>query len=204
MSPSNQPVLSYFDIPGRAELTRLVLTYGKIAFDDKRYSFDAYFGQKSNLDLPFGQFPTMKIDGKSYGQSMAIARYAAKLAGLYPEDALAALETDAVVDTILEVFNAVIDVVYFEKDQATRDAKWLKLNQEIMPAKLSAIEKRVAGPYVTGATVTYADLYLLDLVENIFLANAAHIQFNATDYPKLEAILQALRQSPQLESYLSK
>ena len=75
MSPvSNQPVLSYFDITGRAELTRLVLTYGNIAFDDKRYSFDAYFAQKSSLDLPFGQFPTMNIGGKTYGQSMAIAR----------------------------------------------------------------------------------------------------------------------------------
>ena len=204
MSASNQPVLSYFDIPGRAELTRLVLSYGKIDFEDKRYSFATYFEQKNQLDLPFGQLPTLNINGKTYGQSLAIARYAAKLAGLYPQDPLVALETDALVDTILEVFNAVIDVVFIEKDEQRRSEKWLKINTELMPAKLSAIEKRVVGPYFTGNQVTFADIYLLDLVQNILLAHADHIKFDLSEYPKLEVIVDALRQSPQLQSYLSK
>lgn len=33
--------------------------------------------------LPLGQLPVLQVDGTIYAQSMAIARYAAKLAGLY-------------------------------------------------------------------------------------------------------------------------
>ena len=53
MSPSSLH-LSYFAIPGRAELTRLLLAYGNVDFRDTQYTFEEYATAKSTLNLPFG------------------------------------------------------------------------------------------------------------------------------------------------------
>lgn len=50
--------------------------------------------------MPFGQVPILEIDGKVINQSMAIARYAAKLVKLAGKDDMQALEIDSVVDTV--------------------------------------------------------------------------------------------------------
>ena len=47
------------------------------------------------------------INGQVYPQSTAIARYAAKLSGLYPSDAAEALEADSVIDSINDVITQI-------------------------------------------------------------------------------------------------
>ncbi|KDO28181.1 hypothetical protein SPRG_22185 [Saprolegnia parasitica CBS 223.65] len=171
--------LTYFSIPGRAELIRLVLAYGHVAFDDIRLSFPEYFEKKSSLDLPFGQ-----------------------LAGLYPVDALLALEADAVVDAILELVNVVVDAVFKTKDETLRATKFEAINGEIFPRMLQQLEARVAGPYFTGAQITFADVYLLDFFLNTLSNDSVTIRL--AEYPKLQAIVDRTRALPQLQTYLSK
>ncbi|EQC40811.1 hypothetical protein SDRG_01879 [Saprolegnia diclina VS20] len=195
--------LTYFAIPGRAELIRLVLAYGHVAFDDIRLSFPEYFEKKGSLDLPFGQVPTLRVNDKvTYAQSLAIARYAAKLAGLYPADALMALEADAVVDAILELVNVVVDAVFKTKDETLRATKFEAINSEVFPRMLQQLEARVAGPYFTGAQITFADVYLLDFFLNTLANDSVTVSLAA--YPKLQAIVDRTRALPQLQAYLSK
>ncbi|OQR81854.1 glutathione S-transferase, partial [Achlya hypogyna] len=179
--------LTYFGIPGRAEFIRLLLAYGKVDFKDTRYAFPDYFANKSSLDLPFGQVPTLRVNNTTYGQSLAIARYAAKLTGLYPADPLAALEADAVVDALVELFNAVVDAVYKTPDAAQQQAKFDTINHETFPRMLRQLEARVVGPFFTGNDVTFADVYLLDFFHNT-LSNDK-ITVAGTDFPKLQAIV---------------
>ncbi|EFX60430.1 hypothetical protein DAPPUDRAFT_277532 [Daphnia pulex] len=196
--------LTYFNMAGRGELTRLVLTYGNVEFQDTRLSFETYAAQKSKMNLPFGQLPTLQVNDTTYAQSIAIARYAAKLAGLYPEAPLAALEADAIVDTVTEIHNAVIDVLFYEKDEGVRATKWQKLSDESVPRTLANFEKRVQGNFFTGDAVTFADIALLNLVHNVLTPNAQHIKLDFHAYPKLHAIVTALRESSPLASYLNK
>ncbi|OQS03732.1 hypothetical protein THRCLA_21083 [Thraustotheca clavata] len=53
-----------------------------------------------------GLIPALQANNHTYGQSLATARYAAKLAGLYPIDSLIALKADSIVDVITELYNA--------------------------------------------------------------------------------------------------
>ncbi|KDO28182.1 hypothetical protein SPRG_06230 [Saprolegnia parasitica CBS 223.65] len=53
---------------------------------------------------------------------------------------------------------------------------------------LQQLEARVAGPYFTGAQITFADVVTIRLAE----------------YPKLQAIVDRTRALPQLQTYLSK
>ncbi|KAF0717265.1 hypothetical protein As57867_002386, partial [Aphanomyces stellatus] len=104
--------LVYFDVPWRAEPIRYILAYGKIAFTDVRIPLQDFGKKDPSFDLPFGQFPTFTVNGTTYAQTNAIARYAAKLAGLYPSNPLEALEADMIVDATVELKFAMIDALH--------------------------------------------------------------------------------------------
>jgi glutathione S-transferase len=87
--------LLYFPLPGRAEVTRLVLTYGGIPFTDQHVTEKDWPDLKGKL--PFGQVPVLEVDGKQLAQSAAIERYVAKLAGLHPTDPWQAAKVDEAV-----------------------------------------------------------------------------------------------------------
>merc|ERR1711973_977006 len=53
MSPTTKITLTYFDAPGRAEITRLIFAYAGREFEDKRIDFATF--QKMKPELPFGQ-----------------------------------------------------------------------------------------------------------------------------------------------------
>ncbi|GMF34169.1 unnamed protein product [Phytophthora lilii] len=58
--------LIYFHLPVRAELSRLVLTYAKIPFDDVRLTFPEWGQLKPNT--PLGEMPLLEVDGTTYCQ----------------------------------------------------------------------------------------------------------------------------------------
>jgi glutathione S-transferase len=202
-SPS-VPVLTYFPLPGRAEITRLLFAYGQVDFQDIRVSPDEYGATKSSLNLPFGQLPKLEVEGKTYGQSLSIARFAAKRVGLYPQDDLEALEADSIVDTISELYNATIAVVFGKSDDDdAKQVKFAALSNDVIPRTLANLEKRVTGPYFTGDHVTYADVYLLAGVDSSFSSFPGQLQIHLDNYPKLNAIVSSLRASDQLHAYYS-
>lgn len=92
----------YFQgILGRAEATRICLTIGGVNYKDTNVDFATYGGTIKNKEgaSPWNSLPFIKFnDGSFLGQSRAIARYAAKRAGLYPEDAAQACKVDSIMD----------------------------------------------------------------------------------------------------------
>jgi glutathione S-transferase len=74
-----------------------------IDFKDTRVAFKDWPALKPTM--PLGSMPILKIDGADHCQSMALARYAAKKAGYYPEDPLEALIVDEVMDTCNEIMS---------------------------------------------------------------------------------------------------
>jgi len=91
--------LTYFDTHGgRGEPARLALHIGGIAFEDKRFAFSEFAEVRKST--PFGQVPTLHVDGVLVTQSDAITRYAGKLAGLYPTDPYQALLCDEVLGVL--------------------------------------------------------------------------------------------------------
>lgn len=57
--------------------------------------------------VPGGRVPVLMVDDKSILQSLTIARYAARQAGLVPQDNLEAALCDEVVDTVSEILSEV-------------------------------------------------------------------------------------------------
>ena len=76
----------YFDIYGRGEILRFILSHNKIHYEDIRYDFSSWIELKNTGKFLFGQLPAVEIDGKIYEQSYDVARYLTMLFNQYPLD----------------------------------------------------------------------------------------------------------------------
>lgn len=91
-------VLHYFNIRGRAEISRLIMVAGKIPFEDSRVQDRVSEWPTKKQDAPIGQLPYLEIDQLKLPQSLTIARYLAREADLAGKTNIEQAQADAVVD----------------------------------------------------------------------------------------------------------
>merc|ERR1719431_1574516 len=130
--------LTYFDARGRAELSRLILSYAGVEFNDERLKGDTFGVVKSFL--PYGQLPVLQYKGETICQSISIARFLAAEFGLGGKDNLESAQADEIVDAISDLQNAMIKV-YFAKDEAAIEI----VREKTWPAGQANLEKVLAA-----------------------------------------------------------
>ena len=101
MTSSPNLEILYFDGAGRAETIRIALFAGGVDFTDTRFSGKEWPAIKPTT--PLGSVPVLKVDGVAHCQSVALARYAGKLGGFYPEDPVQALIVDEAIESLNEL-----------------------------------------------------------------------------------------------------
>ena len=107
--------LIYFNFPfWRAEISRISLFYGNIPFEDVRISSDDFAHVKATGTLPDGTviptkaLPCLSVDGVSFCQTGAIARFCGKLSGLYPNgNNVNCALIDQVIDICTDITNCI-------------------------------------------------------------------------------------------------
>ncbi|KAK7080393.1 hypothetical protein SK128_024239, partial [Halocaridina rubra] len=109
--------LIYSNAKGTAELIWWVFTLGGITFTDERITMEEGPREKIRLtcftsaEIPHGKVQVLMVDEEPLVQSLAIARFAAKEAGVVPEDNLEAAMCDALVETVNERMKELYDYV---------------------------------------------------------------------------------------------
>eukprot|EP00543_Licmophora_paradoxa_P004442 CAMPEP_0202444104 /NCGR_PEP_ID=MMETSP1360-20130828/3247_1 /ASSEMBLY_ACC=CAM_ASM_000848 /TAXON_ID=515479 /ORGANISM="Licmophora paradoxa, Strain CCMP2313" /LENGTH=180 /DNA_ID=CAMNT_0049059999 /DNA_START=120 /DNA_END=662 /DNA_ORIENTATION=+ len=146
----------YFALPGRAEAVRVMLHAAGIDFTDTTFGFKEWPTIKPTT--PLGSVPVLKIDGKEYTQSMAMARFAAKKAGFYPEDPLEALKVDEAIDIVAELLSKVPKCE--DKDEMKKLRE--EFQKETMTKYAIFLENRVqmSGGNSIASSPSVADLIL--------------------------------------------
>jgi glutathione S-transferase len=150
--------LTYFDLSGgRAEPIRIALHAAGIDFDDRRIAFPDFL--ELQKELPFGCVPVLHVDGEPVTQSNAIARYAGKLAGLYPEDARQALYCDEAMDAIEDINHYLGPTFGLQGDvlKAAREQVVERRLSVFLPG-LARLLARGGGSYFADHRLTVADL----------------------------------------------
>merc|ERR1712137_1437380 len=144
----------------------------------------------------------MDLDGKRYHQSMALLRYAGKRAGLYSEDPLVALTTDQVLDTLQDLVNTIATSIV-EKDAETKLAMRKKLEAETIPKAYGVLENILGdNQFLTGESLSVADLFLLVSCRNIRSGNLDHVSPSALDgAPKVLALVDRLEEDPKIKEF---
>jgi glutathione S-transferase len=165
--------LYYFDIYGRAESIRFLLSHAKVEYENVLINGEKLAEMKASGVLEFGQVPMFEADGKHYCQSWAILRFLGRKYGYYPEDPETAWKIDSTIDAVEDYFNGYFKY-NFEKDEERKKVakeNWLKM----LPIWVSAIEKRITengGKYVAGDKLTIADFALASAGFNMLLNEA--------------------------------
>lgn len=156
--------VAYFPFPGaRGEAIRIAMYAAKVDFENKGVPFPEYGKLKSETkDCAWKNgLPVLSVDGTAYTQSIAQLRYAGKLAKLYPEDPVAALRVDEVMDICQDALTKC-------PQDSDKDVKKAKREEYSAPnGKLTALMSLLAqraeankGGYIAGPDLTIADLCL--------------------------------------------
>ncbi|TMW63431.1 hypothetical protein Poli38472_002372 [Pythium oligandrum] len=201
MSP--QIKVTYFDTAGRTEFIRLAFAAGDVAFEDERVTFADFPALKPTL--PLGQLPLLTVDGKVYLQSMAIARYAGRLGGLYPSDPLEALQIDTIIECLSEILDAVVDLRWNAPDPLIKAEKIKTLQGGKIPKVFGVVDSAIKGKFLLGDYLCLADLFLYSL-HAYFLSSAAfgEIYPSVSAFPKIAAVVENVKANPQVAAYLAK
>jgi len=189
-----KPILTYFGGRGRGELTRLAFAEGNIEYEDRRV--DDHSSLKSEGTLPFGQLPILQHNGVTLAQSNSIARYAARLGGLYGKDALEGGKIDMVVDGMIDVGSAI--------SSAKTDEEKEKLKKETLPAWFGHFEKllksNAPNKVFVGDQVTLADLAVFRITDDVLAQNSEALN----SFPNLKSHHDLVAQRPRIAAWLKK
>ena len=198
--------LTYFDIHGgRAEPVRLALHIGAIAFEDHRFTFAQFAEVRKST--PFGQVPTLTVDGVQVTQCDSILRYAGKLAGLYPLDAFQALLCDEVM-YVVEEASVKLGPTFRMTGDIQRQARAELVNGS-MPVYLGWLQSQLlahGGEYFADNRLTVADLKVFADVSALKSGRLDHVPANLVDKvaPALIAHMKRIAQNPAVAQYYAK
>ncbi len=202
----SQLKLTYFNFHGgRGEPTRLALHMGGVAFEDHRFGFADF--PEIRKSAPLGQVPVLEVDGVRVTQSDAITRYAGKLAGLYPTDALQALLCDEVMQAV-EDANVHVGASFGLTGDALKEAR-TNLVEGPLPKYLGWLQTQLqahGGRYFADQRLTIADLKVFVFLRGLMSGQLDHVPTDlvARHAPALAAFVQRIAETPAIAQYYAK
>jgi glutathione S-transferase len=195
--------LSYFDVDGgRAEPIRIALHIGGVSFEDHRLSFQE-FGE-TREKLRFTCVPVLEIDGQPVTQSNALARYAGRLAGLYPEDPMQALYCDEAMGAVEDVTFHLGSTMRLQGEELlTARTKLVEGWLPIYLRGLAALLERGGGEYFADGRLTIADLKVSGLTNWLSHGALDHIPADLVQRlaPGLVAHAERIAREPGVAAY---
>ena len=198
--------LTYFDIHGgRGEPARLAMHIGGIAFEDYRFTFPEFAEVRKST--PFGQVPTLQVDGVQVTQCDSINRYVGKLAGLYPTDAYQALLCDEVM-YVVEEASVKLGPTFRMTGDEQKEARLALVNGSI-PMYLAWLQTQLlahGGEYFADKRLTVADLKVFVDVRGLNSGRLDHVPTDLVEKvaPALNAHMQRIAQLPAVLEYYAK
>nr|XP_023025843.1 glutathione S-transferase-like [Leptinotarsa decemlineata] len=190
----------YFDFTGRAEPIRMILSYGKLDFEDVRVSREEF--QKLKPTLPLGQLPVLEFQGHMIPQSTAICRFLANKANLSGKDEFENLKIDVAVDTIEDLKKKVSEWAY-EKNEEKKKALEETTLKEHVPFFLKKLEIHAEknGGYLALNRISWADIIFLCAYETLGNMLKKDILI---DYPNLTKVKQNILEVPSIKEWIKK
>ncbi|CAN5282402.1 hypothetical protein BH11PSE11_BH11PSE11_07570 [soil metagenome] len=198
--------LTYFDFHGgRAEPARLAMHIGGIAFEDHRFNFPEFADIRKST--PFGQVPTMHVDGVQVTQCDAITRYVGKLAGLYPADPYQALLCDEVM-YVVEEATVKLGPTFRMTGDEQKEARLALVNGS-MPVYLGWLQAQLkahGGEYFADNRLTVADLKVFVDVRGLNSGRLDHVPTDLVEKvaPALNAHMKRIAELPAVVAYYAK
>jgi glutathione S-transferase len=191
------PILTYFDVRGRAEVIRLILEETGTPYRERRVQMEEWPALKPTL--PFGQLPTYEEDGAVILHSHAIYRHLARVHNLYGKTEHDRVRCDMVEETFVDAQNNV-GGFYWRPDFAEkRDEYEATALPDLLGRLQRLFEQNNNGTgFWVGDDLTYVDFcawHLLDYVRPFS-------QKTLDRFEKLNAFKRRIETRPRIAAYL--
>jgi glutathione S-transferase len=189
-------------IQGRGEFVRLALEEAGVAYVDVAREAGGMARMLAAMDgpdhPPFAP-PFLKVDGLTIGQTANILLYLGQHHGLAPSDEAGGLWVHQLQLTIATS-------LYYEDQRPEAKRRTADFIETRIPKFLDYFEGILARPepkdYLLGATLTYADLSLFQLIEGLRYAFPATMARIDAGYPLLGALRDRVAARPNIAAYL--
>ena len=192
----------------RAEVVRLALFMGDVPFEDVRDQKRADLMAAGKLT--FGAVPVLEADGKILSQTSAMAVYAAKLAGIHPEDAWDAAKVDECISGCTDVTVTVGKTFGMKDDEKASARAALIAPDGRLTLHLGGLEKICAEnggcSYAVGSTMTVADISIWRLVGWLSsgIIDGIPVDYVSSTFPHLAALVAAVDAHPKVGEWKPK
>lgn len=196
------PVITYFDVRGRAEVIRLILEEKGIAYREKRVTLEEWPALKPTL--LFGQLPTLEYEGDSgkvfINQSHAIYRHLARTFNLYGHGEAENIRCDVVEEAFVDAQNN-IGLFYWDLQFAEKRDDYEKNDLPALLTKLQGLlqQNQQSQGFWVGNDLTYVDFcawHFLDYVRPFS-------QRTLEQFELLNQFKQRIESRPRIAAYLS-
>jgi len=199
--------LTYFDIRGLAEMSRLLLTVAGVQFTDDRIkfkqkadkSFDRGDWEERKPKTPYGQVPVLEVDGVKLAQSGAINRYISRKYGLMGSSDVEAALIDAQVETMIDLRQK-----FFQGARGGTEEQKTEFWTKTFPESMALLEKNITGSagHTVGSKLSFADVVSYYQLFVLGTENAEAVAKAKEANPKTKAITEAVEKNEKIAAYL--
>ncbi|CAL1547973.1 unnamed protein product [Lymnaea stagnalis] len=200
MADSKSIKVIYFDLTGRAEILRLILSAAGREFEDVRLARDKWPEFKPRT--PFGQVPVVEIDGVAYAQTAALASYLAKEFNFYGKNNLEGLKID-IVGNLTEDLIQSFARSFREQDPVKKEEILKEIKKEVGPRFLGYFEKILKDNgtgFVVGDRVTLADLIIYDISTGFLKPT---VEDSIKDFPLVQKVVETVGEIDGIKKYVA-
>ncbi|XP_075256087.1 glutathione S-transferase-like [Convolutriloba macropyga] len=193
--------LTYFDMKGAGELTRLLFAYKEYTFEDDRVQGADWPSKKPTT--PLGAMPVLTLEnGNEYCQGTSVARYYANKFGLAGTTEEEKLHADMVVDTVRGDMWPLFVGIFFQPDEAKKPALKADAQEKVSHwlSKLNANYIKGEGT-VLASGLSWADLALFNAVTD--LLPIADMTLDAS-FTNIKAVVDKVAAEPKIAAWVTK
>ena len=216
--------IHYGDGPGRGEITRMMLAMAGISYDDFRYPGNEFAAitkpdptnkedPTNGSPFPFNQMPALQVNGIMYAQTSSIARFAARLANLYPADVIMQLKSD-------QIFEHTGDIQYSTtplfmdgvpgragttmRPKEEREKAFQQWSVEKLPVMMSQLEHLLEpSGFFIGNSLSWADVSVFNRLENLNGVAKVYGVEVLNSYPIMKKHSEMVASIPSVKAYLN-
>jgi len=199
LTMSKKIKFTYFDGFGRGELSRLILAYAGVAYEDVRIKMAEWPALKATM--PLGVMPVLDYDGEIISQSKTIARFLAKEFGIAGKTNLQQAKADMIVDCVTDIEIARYKWC-FATDPSFKQAEKKAFENEHLPrflGQMLTVLNQGKGKFMTGDELTWADIAIANLMDLCLI----DVNIDKGKFQKLYSLKNQVSEVPNIKKYLA-
>ena len=192
-----KPLLTYFDVRGRAEPIRVMLVDLDVEFDERRITMAEWPALKPTLF--FGQVPTYQDGEIHINQSHAIYRYLARKYALYGDNELERIRCDIIEEAFVDAQNHIGGFCWSPQFKELREDYETTKLPPLLERLQKLLDQNPSGSgWWVGNRVSYVDYLAWHAMEYVRALSPRNLE----RFERLKAAKLQLESRPRIAEYL--